>query len=49
MLRERHGNGVRFHLFLCGYFGPGYLGFAAADGIDWVWEHRIDDLAQLGI
>lgn len=36
---------VRFGLFLCGYFDSGYLGYAAADGIDWVWEHRIDDLA----
>jgi XamI-like restriction endonuclease len=22
---------------------------AAAEGIDWVWEHRIDDLAKLGL
>lgn len=27
----------------------GYLGYEAAEGLDWVWEHRIDDLAQLGI
>jgi hypothetical protein len=35
-------------LFLCGYFDSGYLGYEAAEGIDWVWEHRIDDLAQFG-
>ncbi len=48
-LRHMHGNGVRFMLFLCGYFDCGYLGYEAAEGIDWVWEHRIDDLAKFGI
>lgn len=40
---------VRFCLFLCGYFDSGYLGYEAAEGIDWVWEHRIDDFALYGI
>lgn len=35
--------------FLCGYFGSDYLGYEAAEGIDWVWEHRIDDLVKLGL
>ncbi len=48
-LRHTHGKGVRFMLFLCGYFDSGYLGYEAAEGIDWVWEHRIDDLAQFGV
>ena len=48
-LRHTFGNGVRFVLFLCGYFDCGYLGYEAAEGIDWVWEHRIDDLAAFGI
>ncbi|MGC8475617.1 MAG: XamI family restriction endonuclease [Acetobacteraceae bacterium] len=48
-LRQTHGNSVRFILFLCGYFDSGYLGYEAAEGIDWVWEHRINDLAQFGI
>lgn len=48
-LRSTYGAGVRFNLFLCGYFDSGYLGYEAAEGIDWVWEHRIDDLAQFGI
>jgi hypothetical protein len=25
------------------------LGYEAAEGIDWVWEHRIDDLLKLGL
>lgn len=48
-LRATYGQGVRFVLFLCGYFDSGYLGYEAAEGIDWVWEHRIDDLAAFGI
>lgn len=48
-LRHTFKKGVRFILFLCGYFDSGYLGYEAAEGIDWVWEHRIDDLAQFGI
>jgi len=23
--------------------------YEAAEGIDWVWEHRIDDLMKLGL
>jgi hypothetical protein len=48
-LRNNYGKELRFILFLCGYFDTGYLGYEAAEGIDWVWEHRIDDLAELGI
>jgi hypothetical protein len=48
-LRASHGQGVRFILFLCGYFDSGYLGYEAAEGIDWVWEHRIDELAAFGL
>ncbi|MUG95111.1 XamI family restriction endonuclease [Scytonema sp. UIC 10036] len=48
-LRLNYGNNVRFILFLCGYFDSGYLGYEAAEGIDWVWEHRIDDLALFGV
>jgi hypothetical protein len=29
-------------------FDSGYLGYESAEGIDWVWEHRIDDLAEFG-
>ena len=48
-LRATYGKGVRFILFLCGYFDSGYLGYEAAEGIDWVWEHRIDELAGFGL
>lgn len=48
-LRNTYGKKVRFNLFLCGYFDSGYLGYEAAEGIDWVWEHRIDDFAKFGI
>jgi len=48
-LRSTYGNQVKFNLFLCGYFDSGYLGYEAAEGIDWVWEHRIDDLAGFGL
>lgn len=47
-LRSTYGGKVTFALFLCGYFDSGYLGYEAAEGIDWVWEHRIDDLQYFG-
>jgi hypothetical protein len=48
-LQATYGASVTFVLFLCGYFGSDYLGYEAAEGIDWIWEHRIDDLAKLGL
>lgn len=48
-LRSTYGDRVRYILFLCGYFDSGYLGYEAAEGIDWVWEHRVDDLADFGV
>jgi type II restriction enzyme len=48
-LRSTYGKRVCFNLFLCGYFDSGYLGYEAAEGIDWAWEHRIDDLEGFGI
>ena len=48
-LRNTYGQDVQFILFLCGYFDSGYLGYVAAEGIDWVWEHRVDDLASFGL
>ncbi len=44
-LKNSYGDNIRFILFLCGYFDSGYLAYEAAEGIDWVWEHRVDDLA----
>jgi hypothetical protein len=48
-LRSTYGSDVVYVLFLCGYFDTGYLGYEAAEGIDWVWEHRIGDLAKFGL
>lgn len=48
-LRTNYGKNVCFILFLCGYFNSGYLGYEAAEGIDWVWEHRINDLGKFGL
>ncbi|MCB9139168.1 MAG: XamI family restriction endonuclease [Caldilineaceae bacterium] len=48
-LRHTYGQDVHFVLFLCGYFDSGYLGYEAAEGIDWVWEHRLEDLAEFGL
>ena len=48
-LQATHGKNVCFVLFLCGYFGSDYLGYEAAEGIDWIWEHRIDDLVKVGL
>lgn len=48
-LKSTYGSQVQFNLFLCGYFDGGYLGYEAAEGIDWVWEHRVDDLEQFGL
>lgn len=48
-LRNTYGINISYSLFLCGYFDSGYLGYEAAEGIDWIWEHRISDMEQLGI
>ena len=48
-LQATYGENVPFVLFLCGYFGSDYLGYEAAEGIDWIWEHRIADLVKLGL
>jgi hypothetical protein len=48
-LKATYGDRVIFVLFLCGYFDAAYLGYEAAEGIDWIWEHRIEDIDKLGI
>jgi hypothetical protein len=48
-LQERYGRDVEYILLLGGYFDSGYLAYEAEAGIDWVWEHRIDDFAQIGL
>lgn len=48
-IRATYGSDVPFYLFLCGYFDAGYLGYSAAERIDWIWEHRLSDLAEVGL
>ena len=48
-LRATYGEEIGLLLFLCGYFDSGYLGYEAAEGLDWVWEHRADDLEHAGV
>ena len=48
-LRMNYGTSVPFVLMLGGYFNAGYLGVQAAEGIDWVWEHRVEDVEGLGV
>jgi adenine-specific DNA-methyltransferase len=48
-LRRKYGNDVSLILFLRGYFNSSYLGYEAAELLDWVWEHRVEDLAKLGL
>jgi hypothetical protein len=45
-LKRAHGEHAVFLLQLFGYFGHSYLGFEAAAGIDWAWDHRLSDLAS---
>lgn len=48
-LKDTYGQNISYSLFLCGYFNLGYLNYEMAEGIDWIWEHRTQDLEQLGI
>ena len=48
-LQATYGSEVSLILFLCGYFESGYLEYEAAEGIDWVWEHRVQDFEYAGI
>ena len=45
-LRGTYGD-VTLYLFLCGYFEATYLGYEAANHMDWIWEHRIEDFDEL--
>jgi hypothetical protein len=47
--QQAYAKDVEFILVLCGYLHSGYLGYEAAEGIDWIWEHRISDLDLLEI
>jgi adenine-specific DNA-methyltransferase len=46
-LKVEFGSDVKYIMLLCGYFEAGYLGYEASEGIDWIWEHRVNDLEPL--
>ena len=48
-LRGTYGDKISYTLLLCGYFDTGYLGYEAAEGLDWIWEHRLEEIEKLGI
>lgn len=48
-IRSTYGGRASYTLFLCGYFDLRYLHYEAAEGIDWIWEHRMGDFEKLGI
>jgi hypothetical protein len=48
-LRRAYGRDTQLNLLLCGYFDSGYLGYEAAEGCDWIWEHRLNDLELFGL
>lgn len=47
-LRATYGD-ITLYLFLCGYFDSTYLGYEAANHMDWVWEHRVEDFEEIGV
>lgn len=47
MIRVQPNNDVEIQ-FLRGYNDSGYLGDKAAEGTDWVWENRSNELGELG-
>jgi hypothetical protein len=48
-LRRTYDDKITFDLFLSGYFDNKFLEYVSSEEIYWVWEHRIDDLAQFGL
>lgn len=43
---REHGDKAVFLLQLFGYFNPSYFAYEASAGIDWAWDHRIEDFAE---
>jgi len=44
-IHREYGDQAVFLLQLFGYFNASYFAYVAAAGIDWAWDHRIDDFA----
>ena len=50
VLKNRHGSKITMVLQLFGYFNETYLVTERSAGIDWAWDHRLEDLdPHLGI
>ncbi len=47
-LRATYGD-ITLYLFLCGYFDATYLGYEAANHMDWIWEHRVEDFQEVNV
>jgi hypothetical protein len=47
--RLAYGEDVPIVLALWGHVDAGYLGCQAAEGVDWVWAHRLSDFTECGI
>jgi hypothetical protein len=43
-LHRAHGDAVVMVLQLFGYFDRSYLSYEASAGLDWAWDHRLEDL-----
>ncbi len=48
-LRDHFGGEIVSVLLLGGVLDQRYLGERAAEGIDWIWEHRVGDLIAMGL
>lgn len=48
-LRQCNGEDVEYVLLLGGYFDENYLAYEANAGIEFVWEHRLDDFTEIGL
>lgn len=44
-----YGENIPFVRMLGDYFGADDLGTLAAEGIDWVWQHRLTQFEEVGL
>lgn len=42
-----YGDSVRYAVMLGGFYHAGTLGMLAAEGIDWIWQHRAGELVDM--
>lgn len=48
-IMEEYGDQVQYLLFLGGYFDERYLQYMSSEGMDWLWEHKQEDLEKLNL